>query len=237
MNRLIHKAMFVAPWWAAFINPHFLPRRALWRAMVVAAPKARGRLLDVGCGRKPYQALFAHVKEYLGLELDTPKNRADASADLFYDGQTIPLNDASVDTVLCNQVLEHVQNPTRFLGEINRVLSPGGALILTVPFFWPEHEQPHDHCRFTSFGLRTRLQEAGFSVQEQHKLTPGLSALMAIAADQLNSIVRPAPVALRLLVRFILLAPLSLLGWSIGATRPVYSELYLDNFVVCTKNP
>lgn len=235
MNRWVATAMFAAPWWALPINPAFLPRRALWRAMAEAAPLVRGRLLDVGCGTQPYRSLFTQVEEYLGLELDTPENRRTKQADLFYDGDRFPVADGSFNTVLCNQVLEHIFRPERFLTEITRILRPGGCLIMTVPFLWPEHEQPYDCLRYTSFGLRDQLERTGLIVERQQKLTLGGGALCALAADRLNTRLRPAPLMLRLLVRGLLIGPLSLLGWLLAATAPADAELYLDNFVVCRK--
>lgn len=235
MSRWVAAAMFAAPWWALPINPAFLPRRALWRAMVEAAPLVQGRLLDVGCGTQPYRSLFTEVEEYLGLELDTPENRRTKQADLFYDGDRFPVADGSFNTVLCNQVLEHIFRPERFLTEITRILRPGGCLIMTVPFLWPEHEQPYDCLRYTSFGLRDQLERTGLIVERQQKLTLGGGALCALAADRLNTRLRPAPLLLRLLVRGLLIGPLSLLGWLLAATAPADAELYLDNFVVCRK--
>lgn len=235
MNRWVATVMFAAPWWALPINPAFLPRRALWRAMAEAAPLVQGRLLDVGCGTQPYRSLFTQVEEYLGLELDTPENRRTKQADFFYDGERFPVADGSFDAILCNQVLEHIFQPERFLAEIKRVLRPRGCLILTVPFLWPEHEQPYDCLRYTSFGLRDRLEQAGLIVERQHKLTLGGGALCALAADRLNTRLRPVPLFLRLLGRGLFIAPLSLLGWLLAATASADSELYLDNFVVCRK--
>lgn len=235
MSNWIATAMFTAPWWALPINPAFLPRRALWQAMAETAPLVRGRLLDVGCGNKPYRQLFSQVDEYLGLELDTPENRSTKQADLFYDGMHFPVADRSFDAILCNQVLEHVFQPEAFLAEIRRTLRPGGVLILTVPFLWPEHEQPNDCLRYTSFGLRDRLERSGLTVTRQHKLISGGGALYALASDRLNSYLRPTPLLVRLLGRALLIAPLSLVGWLLAAHAPAESELYLDNFVVCRK--
>ena len=58
------------------------------------------------------------------------------------------------------------------------MLRPGGALLLTIPFLWPEHEQPWDSQRFTCFGLQRRLEASGFRVERMLKLNPGLSALL-----------------------------------------------------------
>lgn len=235
MSDWINQAMFEAPGWALPINPVFLPRRALWRAMAETAPQVHGRLLDVGCGSQPYRALFRGVSEYIGLELDTPDNRATKQADLYYDGNTFPVIEGSVDAVLCNQVLEHVFNPARFLAEIARVLRPGGVLILTVPFLWPEHEQPYDCLRYTSFGLRDRLTTAGLAPERQVKLTRGGAVLCALAADRINTLLRPTPLPVRLLGRGVLITPLSAVGWLLDATASEQTELYLDNFVICRK--
>ena len=166
--------------------------------MADVAPIVQRRLLDVGCGTKPYQSLFTQVGEYIGLELDTPENRRTKHADLFYNGRCFPVADISFDVILCNQVLEHIFEPEQFLAEIQRVLRPGGYLILTVPFFWPEHEQPNDCLRYTSFGLRHRLDQAGLILERHQRLTPGGSALCALAADRVNTRLRSSPLLVRL---------------------------------------
>lgn len=235
MSEWTSRAMFTAPWWALPINPFFLPRRALWRAMADVASQVHGRLLDVGCGKKPYRWLLKGVDEYIGLELDTPDNRASKHADLYYDGTAFPVGDSSMDAVLCNQVLEHVFNPEAFLSELHRVLRPGGVLILTVPFLWPEHEQPFDCLRYSSFGLRNWLEKAGFVVARQAKLIRGGGALCALAADQVNTRLRLLPLPFRLAGRGLVIGPISLVGWLLDATSAADSELYLDNFVICHK--
>ncbi len=69
---------FVGIW----VNPFYFARRGLLEEIGKMAPKMKGRLLDVGCGRKPYQNLF-RVDEYVGLEIDTPENRLNKQADFF----------------------------------------------------------------------------------------------------------------------------------------------------------
>jgi ubiquinone/menaquinone biosynthesis C-methylase UbiE len=60
--------------------------------------------------------------------------------------ESIPLPDSSVDIVICNQVYEHVNSPTRLITEIERILKPGGACYFAGPnllfpiephVFWP----------------------------------------------------------------------------------------------------
>ncbi len=137
-----------------------------------AAPRARGRLLDVGCGDKPYEEAFRpFVSEYIGIEHEavfqtTAASSAARKPDLTYDGRTLPFPDASFDTVLSIQVLEHTPHPQRLLGEMARVLKRDGILMLSAPFSGRLHEEPHDYFRYTPHGLRAMCAEAGLEVTE-----------------------------------------------------------------------
>ena len=151
-----------------FVNPFYFARRGLLQAVRDLSHAVRGRVLDVGCGSRPYESLF-EVSKYVGLELDIPENRAADNADVYYDGLTFPFESNSFDAVVCNQVLEHVFEPDTFILEIARVLTSDGKLLLTVPFVWDEHEQPRDFCRYSSFGLTALLERNGFEVIELRK--------------------------------------------------------------------
>lgn len=122
------------------------------------------RLLDLGCGEKPFQYLYGDcVKESVGIDLpSSPHNRSDV--DVFASGMALPFENESFDVVLCSEVMEHVPEPGLLLGEIFRVLSPGGKLILTTPFMVAEHETPIDYFRYTRYGLRFLLSKSGFTV-------------------------------------------------------------------------
>ncbi len=236
MNAFLRSTMFNPPWWSIFLNPHFLPRRALFRAMRDAGPRLQGCVLDLGCGIQPYRELLTNATAIVGLELDTPQNRSgDKRVDVFYDGMTIPFSDGDFQSVLCNQVLEHVQDPQNFLGEISRVLAPEGTLILSVPFFWPEHEQPWDMQRFTSFGLVNQLTDTGFELVSHDKLVGGSAALCALMADRINAKVSRFPLPVRLLTRATIIAFWSLLGSALLIFPKNDPNLFLDNFVVARK--
>jgi SAM-dependent methyltransferase len=137
-----------------------------------AAPRARGRLLDVGCGDKPYEPTFRpYVTEYVGIEHESvfPKTNASAGErrpDLYYDGNRLPFEDTSFDTVISIQVLEHTPRPQPLLHEMSRVLRPSGLLILSAPFSGRLHEEPFDYFRYTPHGLRAMCAEAGLEVTE-----------------------------------------------------------------------
>lgn len=63
----------------------------------------------------------------------------------------LPFVSHSMDGVLLTEVLEHCINPFRAIDEVYRVLKPGGGLLVTSPFFWPDHRTEHypDFWRFT----------------------------------------------------------------------------------------
>jgi SAM-dependent methyltransferase len=136
------------------------------------APRAGGRLLDVGCGTKPYEHLFRpYVREYVGIEHEATFAATSASSsgrgpDLTYDGETLPFPDASFDTVLSVQVLEHTPEPRALMAEMCRVLSPGGTLVVCVPFSFRLHEEPHDYWRYSPYGLAALVEPCGVDVVE-----------------------------------------------------------------------
>lgn len=231
------RALFRPGLLSFLINPHHLSRCALWRDVsLLGAEAGSGRLLDVGCGSRPYRSLF-QVDEYIGLEYDTPKNRVEKSAELWYDGDRFPCPDASFDIVLCNQVLEHVFDPQLFLFEVARVLRPGGRLLLTVPFVWDEHEQPHDFARYTRFGLRHLLSKAGLSVTT-HRVTlddgrvlAQLFGAMVHKRITLN-LWRPFYHPVSMLIAF----SVNLIGSTFGRLIPSTGDLYLDHALLASKD-
>ena len=218
-----------------WLNPFYFARKELHREMSNLAPRMNGRLLDVGCGTKPYQKLFVAAVNYVGLEYDSPANRVAKRADYFYDGNTFPFDAASYDGVICNQVLEHVFNPDQFLHEISRVLKPGGDLLLTVPFVWDEHEQPWDYARYSSFGLRSLLERNGFDVDEQRKTNADARVLFQLINAYLFKVLRTSNPVVNLVVCAVFIAPFTLLGILLGKILPANPDLYLDQVVLARR--
>ena len=104
-----------------------------------------GRVLDVGCGDRPYGALFPGA-----IGFDVPEN---PNADLHGSLESIPVDDASFDAVLCLQVLEHVPDPAAAVRELRRVVRPGGRVLLSTHGVYPFHPNPDDLWRWTHQGL------------------------------------------------------------------------------------
>ncbi len=132
-------------------------QRTMLRDIAAASQYATGRLLDVGCGRAPYQALLANVSTYVGLDA----NHGPGGPQVSGLGYALPFEADSFDTVLSTQTLEHVELPHVMMAEMARVLRPGGHLILTAPQTWRLHEKPYDFYRYTRFGLQHLIRQAG----------------------------------------------------------------------------
>ena len=131
----------------------------------------RGRLIDIGCGTKPYRAMFAPlVDEHVGLEHEASFHDK-SNVDLFGTAYEIPAPDASFDCAACNAVLEHLEEPEQALRECWRVLRPGAVAIYSVPFIWHIHEQPRDFFRYSKYGLRYLFEKVGFEIVELRALS------------------------------------------------------------------
>ena len=136
------------PWHAQWLS-----LEVLYRSLREVLPRLRGRVLDVGCGEKPYADWLRAADEHVGLDVVD----GDAVDVVVTPGAAWPFEDQSFDAVLCLQVLEHVSDPEHVVAEIARVLRPGGTCVMTVPFAYNEHDDPHDYRRLSRHGARLVL--------------------------------------------------------------------------------
>lgn len=163
-----------------FGDPYYLHYSALTSSLVAARDRYLENgidVLDVGCGDMPYYPLFANVaRDYAGADLEPgPGIRYVCPV------EELDIPDASFDLVLCTQVLEHAKDPARALGEIARVLRPGGYAFVTTHGVWPFHPYPGDYWRWTQQGLEALVREApGLTLVElvPHRGTAAALALM-----------------------------------------------------------
>jgi SAM-dependent methyltransferase len=217
-----------------FTNPLYFNRRGLHNAVISKSQYLRGRLLDFGCGEKPYKEWLS-VAEYVGLDMQETGHDHQGGADVYYDGKRIPFEDGYFDSVLSSEVLEHVFNLTDVLKEIHRVLAPGGHLVITVPFAWEEHEAPFDCARYASFGLSHFLKERGFTAISIEKTTNHVETLFQLWNVYFSQYVLTSRLTRAFFIPLIV-GPTTLLGIVLSKLLPRNYNLYLNCIVVAQKS-
>lgn len=147
---------------------------------------ARGRVIDLGSGTMPFRGLLSdQVTSYDTLDI-APRSEMTTYVGDIQNMEMI--RDASYDSALCLEVLEHVPSPERAVGEVHRILEAGGLAIFSVPHLSRLHDEPHDYYRFTKHGLRHLLETAGFEVLELHQK----GGLLAFLGHQASTLVLSA---------------------------------------------
>ena len=142
---------------------NWLANHKIIAALERARAHARGVLLDVGCGSRPFAWLFeGRVQRYLGMDLPASRFLGDRPPDAYARGERLPVRDGSVDTVLGLSMVTYFPEPGELLAEAHRVLRPGGTLLLEFTQMAPLHDEPHDYFRFTRYGAARLLERAGF---------------------------------------------------------------------------
>jgi SAM-dependent methyltransferase len=82
-------------------------------------------------------------------------------ADLRGPAEALPVEDEAFDVVLCNQVLEHADDPAQVVRELRRVAAPGGVVLASTHGVQVYHPSPVDLWRWTHEGLRRLFESAG----------------------------------------------------------------------------
>ncbi len=219
-------------------HPGYLTRHGLYTAIKKYAPSLSGKLMDFGCGAKPYQSLFT-VDNYIGVDYDSPGHPHDnENIDVYYDGKHIPFDNNSFDAVFTSEVLEHVFNPDEILPEINRVMKPGAKILLTCPFSICEHEVPNDYARYSSFAVKYLLEKHGFKVISQDKTGNNVEVVFQLWTMYIHQHILPyikkIPVA-RTVFKYVTYVSLNLMAKFFSSILPNRKDLYLNNVVLAEK--
>ena len=194
----------------------------------------KGRLLDFGCGRKPYENLFS-VSEYVGLDMEqTGHNHRNSKVDVFYDGKHIPFPDESFDALFCGEVLEHVFDPELVLPEIRRVLKRGATALLTVPFCWNEHETPFDYARYSTFGIKYLLEKHGFEVLEVQRSGNFVQVNFQLWALYFYELFKGLGTAGKLLAMLFII-PINVAGSLLRMLLPKNESLYFNSIITAKR--
>jgi SAM-dependent methyltransferase len=187
-------------------DPHRRSKPRLWdtdwlilRALTKSVERAIGegisqdqQLLDFGCGSMPYRATVERLgARYLGADFDGGMLQISPEG-------LLPVADKSVDAVLSVQVLEHVRDLDRYLGEASRVLKDDGVLLLSTHGTWLYHPHPEDHRRWTRTGLVVDVEARGFAVETIEGLVGPLATTTMIRLTGYAHFVRRLPIVGRL---------------------------------------
>jgi len=121
-------------------HPHDIARRLeiVFDELLEDAALAGRRVLDAGCGYGAFSRMAAGRGAHV-VSADIAENlvrRARASAGgrgVVADACALPFRDASFEMVISSEMVEHVERPVDAIGELARVLEPGGLLVLTTP--------------------------------------------------------------------------------------------------------
>src|SRR2546428_1997752 len=157
---------------------------ARWVRAEASAARTRGapRVLDVGCGVKPYAPWFDFAASYVGVDVvENPY------ADLRGAVEALPVEDGSFDVVLCLQGLEHCEDPLQAVRELRRVTAPGGRVLVSTHGVQVYHPSPDDLWRWTHAGLSRLFEQNGdwssVTVQPGSGTAACLGMLVSIYVD------------------------------------------------------
>jgi SAM-dependent methyltransferase len=120
----------------------------------------KGDVLDFGAGTAKLRTrILGGVKSYTAFDME-----ALPGIDIVGDVLHPDIADASFDTIISNQVMEHVKKPWIMVEQMARMLRPDGLCIATAPFTYPFHADPNDYFRFTEAGMKTLFEDAGLEI-------------------------------------------------------------------------
>lgn len=107
------------------------------------------RVLDLGCGQKPFERALrgVDVEKYIGVDFDTARSKADIVASV----DNLPLEESTFDAIIATEVLEHTPKLEKAVDEMRRVAKNGSLIYVSTPFMFPEHGTPYDFQRITRY--------------------------------------------------------------------------------------
>ena len=219
-----------------FINPWYIYRRELFIQIEhLTTYWTDKKVLDVGCGSKPYDLLFREAVCYVGVDVEVSgHDHRSSEIDHFYDGEHLPFEDATFDVIVLFEVIEHVKDIDLLLQEIYRVLSPGGMLICSSPFLWELHEKPFDFRRLTVFGLRELMVRHKFTPRIETRHVSFFPSIFQMLNNRLVLLIGSSILLKLFFLPLIIIT--NLLGIFCSILFPIAKDFYLFNITVCSKN-
>ena len=237
LNRYYLRQRFFPDAGSILINPFYFIRKRLVDKIASLAPQLHGKLLDFGCGAKPYQELFSNVESYIGVDIEDEgqHDHKNEQIDFYYDGKTLPFDNETFDSILTSEVLEHVPDVDSILKELTRVLKPNGKILVTVPFAWQEHELPYDFRRFTTTGLKKCLTDKNFDILIEEKTGHYIEVVIQLWMTYLRSLIYVKNKYINLILNVIFIFPVCITGLLYSCIFPKKRELYFNSVILAQK--
>ncbi len=235
MIKLVKRELFNPSIGSILFNPVFFIRRALYSVIKKNVSGLKGNIMDFGCGSKPYRDLFLNCNEYIGVDFEPIEASKDPNVDVYYNGKDLPFENQKFDCIFCTEVVEHLFNLDEILTEFHRVLKDDGIVLLTFPFAWPEHAQPYDFARYTSFATQHIFKKHNFKIDKYEKTGHFSMVIFQYIAFYFHTILPGNSIAKTILgVPFVFLT--NLLGLVFSFLLPKNKDLYFNNVVIVSKN-
>lgn len=162
MLKLIHSIL--GPLKYTILHPQWQANRHQRQSLKVTEAIRNSHILDIGSGNADYHNNLSSDNTLVTLDYPDTNERYRHCPVIYGTANALPFTDNRFDYTFLLEVLEHIELDREAVGEAFRVLKPGGRLIISVPFLYPSHDIPYDFRRYTAYGLKSILVQAGFSV-------------------------------------------------------------------------
>lgn len=149
-------------------NPDYWIEKAIYDFIVNGVDEEKCQtVLDYGAGNLPYKKIIKS-KNYISVDIE--QNKRENIDYVIVPHTPVPVENNSIDTVLCMDVLEHSEDPKYILEDLYRILKNDGNILISIPFLYREHEMPHDFARYTSAAAEKLCVDAGFTNIKTRKI-------------------------------------------------------------------
>ncbi len=221
------------------LHPQWLLRFAPSRQELLRL--SEGTILDVGSADRWPERFIPRKTNYIALDYpQTGKALYASKPDIFADAAALPIVSNTIDTVLYFEVLEHVTRPSETIEEISRVLKPGGQLIMSMPFLYPMHDEPHDFQRYTKHGLERDFRAAGLELKSikptlNAASTSGLIACLALSGMILRALKNRSPSLLMTPLLICAIPIINIIALTIGWVMPNWDAIAAGHQAIARK--
>ncbi len=188
-----------------------------------------GMVLDIGGGRERGEFKPPKVKKWIKADINKNLN-----SDVICDVHNLCFKDNSIDVIKATELFEHVRYPEKGLKECYRVLKGGGHMIISIPFMFPIHADPHDYYRYTEMKWRDLLNQTGFKIE---KLII-MGRFFTVFADMIKTLMKSMPKGIRHL-SYILIPFLNLIikldNWKFVKKHKYLNKYTTGYFIILKK--